>query len=194
VQHAYSLWCGLQASESIMRTLDHREASNTLADEQFRAEADARITEAMLTVNHLKKHTDSDVRGLHEGVRTEMRQRDGHVKELDSLARALVTRIHDLEGERSAAKDRMSSDTDGKVKMVSEHMALGQQQTLERLLVLERVLQREAELRQQADAEVRQELGELLVVFKSQAGGEEAGRKEAHREIRTEVNPHKSTH
>ena len=51
------------------------------------------------------------------------------------MARALVARIHDLEGDRSAAWDRTSADTDGKVKMVAEHMAIGQQQTVRPLFL-----------------------------------------------------------
>ena len=177
----------LQAGESNARTRDKRENDHFELFQQQKKEADAGLKQALEEVLRFRREIEGDVSRLNQETRNEIRERDGHVQQLDALARTVTGRIKNLEAERSSMMDNVMAEMDKRLRLVQDDGKRQQQQSLERLLVLERIIQRETDERTKGDIEVRQELSQVLLAVKAVSKQEATHRLGMHRELRAEL-------
>ena len=83
--------------------------------------------------------------------------------------------------------DAVMTEMERRLKLQQDDGKRQQQQSLERLLVLERILQRETDERTRGDIEVRQELSQALLAIKAVSKQEETQRMGMERELRAEL-------
>lgn len=157
----------LQAGEANARTMDKRETDHFDTFAQQKREADSRIKEVLEEMLRFRREVEADVRSLNQETRNEIRQRDAHVQQLDALARTLTGRLKAVEEERKALMDDVTAEIDQRLKLLQDDGKRQQQQQLERLMVLERIIQRETDERTKGDVEVRQELSQVLLAVKA---------------------------
>jgi hypothetical protein len=177
----------LQAGEANARTMDRREAEHFGSVQQQKHETDSKIKEVMEEMLRLRRETEGDVRGLNQETRNEIRERDAHIQQLDALARTLTGRLKVVEQDQAALMDNVMVEVDKRLKAMQDEGKRQQQQQLERLLVLERIIQRETDERTKADIEVRQELSQIMLAVKAVSKQEATYRLGLQRELRAEV-------
>ncbi len=86
--------CGMQAGESNLRTLDKRETSNTNTAQQSMVEMELRMRDMSAEMTRFKRQVETDVRGMVDGMRAELRQREGVIQQLDSVTRGLALQVY----------------------------------------------------------------------------------------------------
>lgn len=177
----------LQATESVSRTLDRREQTNADAAEKQFTDLELKLRESMHEISRMKRSSDSGMQVVNSETQKELQQRDGHLQQLDGLARALVSRLKTVEEDMVTVLQKVLTELDKRAASLREEMNKGDHQTVEKLLLLERVLKREAEERARGDVEIRQELSEVLMTVKTAAAQEAAQRASMQRELRSDV-------
>lgn len=177
----------LQAGEANSRTQDKREADHFDALQLKTREMDAKLKEVLEEMLRFRREVEGDVSGLNQETRNEIRERDGHVQQLDALARTLTGRLKAVEEDRAKITDSMMSEMDRRMKLLQDDGKRQQQQSLERLMVLERIIVRETDERTKGDIEVRQELSQVLLAVKAVSKSEATHRLGIQRELRAEV-------
>ena len=177
----------LQAGEANARAYDKREADHFDTCQQQKQEVDSRLKEVLEEMMKLRRETESDVQGLNQETRNEIRERDAHVQQLDALARTLAGRLKAVETDRAEIMDSVMAEMDRRLKLIQDDGKRQQQQQLERLMVLERIIQRETEERQKGDIDTRQEMSSVLLAVKAVSKQEATHRLGMQRELRAEV-------
>jgi hypothetical protein len=85
--------CYAQAGESNLRTLDKRETSNTNTAQQSMVEMELRMRDMSAEMTRFKRQVETDVRSMVDGMRAEIRQREGVIQQLDSVTRGLTLQV-----------------------------------------------------------------------------------------------------
>ena len=82
-----------QAGESNLRTLDKRETANTNASQQGMVEMELRLRDMSAEMTRFKRHVETETRAAIDGIRTDLRHREGMIQQLDAAARGLALQV-----------------------------------------------------------------------------------------------------
>lgn len=177
----------IQAGESNLRSLDRREATNTNAGQQGSVDLEMQVREVQAEVARFKRAVEGEVRAVVEAMKSELRQREGVIQQLDASVRGLQLQLKGAEEARMASEREIKTAVERRFEGMQASVTKQEQQIVDRGLALERVLQREADERARGDAMIRQELEQALVVVKNASQKEEAGRLSLHKELRGQI-------
>lgn len=177
----------LQAGESNLRTLDKRETTNANAGQQGMIDYEMKMRETAAEMARFKRLVESEMRGIIEGVKSELRQRESIIQQLDTTCRGLTLQVSAMEEVRASADRDMMTAVERRCDKISEENSRNEQLSIERGLALERVLQREADERATEDTQIRQTLDDALQAMKSANITEASQRVLIHKELRAQV-------
>eukprot|EP00284_Hemiselmis_tepida_P009808 CAMPEP_0174923116 /NCGR_PEP_ID=MMETSP1355-20121228/6363_1 /TAXON_ID=464990 /ORGANISM="Hemiselmis tepida, Strain CCMP443" /LENGTH=401 /DNA_ID=CAMNT_0016168771 /DNA_START=1 /DNA_END=1203 /DNA_ORIENTATION=- len=177
----------LQAGESSYRILEKREASAEGSTQQLRQESEIRMTEVGQDVGRLRRQVEAELRQLSETSKAEMKQRDAQLQQLDAVARSTILELRAVEDRAVALEQELKAGVERRLGIMGEGIAKAELTQLERIMAVERLLEKEAGQRTKGDVEVRQELEDILQAVKATAKAEAGERSTMHRELRGEV-------
>ena len=177
----------LEAGESSYRILEKREATVEGSTQQLRQESELKMSEVGHDVARLRRQVEEELRQLNETTRAEMRQRDSHMQQLDAVAKSTILQLRSVEERNLALEQELKSGLERRLGIMMQGIAKNDQGHIDRMLAVERLLDKEALERVKGDAEVRQELQDIMQAVKNTAKTEQTERNTMHRELRGEV-------
>lgn len=83
----------IQAGESNLRALDRREVTNTNAGQQGVIEVELKLKETQGEMARFKRVVEGEVRGIVDAMKSELRQREGIIQQLDASVRGLQLQV-----------------------------------------------------------------------------------------------------
>lgn len=177
----------MQAEESSHRIFEKREALQEGSTQQLRQETELRMAETNGELGRLRKRVEAELRTLNDTTKNKIRERDGHMQQLDAVIRSTILQLKTTEERSIALQQELKAGIERRLGIMSEGIARNNQAVLERLLGLERVVDREASERLKEDVEIRQELEGVIQAVKNTAIAEASERSELHRLLHGEV-------
>ncbi len=167
--------------------LEKREASVEGLVQQSRQEAELKVAEANQELVRLRRQVEAEVKALNEATRNEIRQRDGHMQQLDTVARSTILQLKALEERSASLEMELKAGTERRLSIMSEGIARNQQLLLDKFLAHERLLEKEVSERIKSDADVRRELEDMLQAVKNAAKTESSERAQLFKELHKQV-------
>ncbi len=170
-----------------MRVLEKREASVEGLLQQYRQEGELKVVEANSEISRLRRQVEAELKALNETTRNEIRQRDGHMQQLDTVARSSILQIKALEERSASLEVELKASVERRLGIMSEGIARYEQASLDRFIAHERLLEKEVTERVKADVEVRRELEDTLQAVKSAAKADANDREQGYREMKRQI-------
>ena len=177
----------IMAGEANTRTLDKREAGGQQALAAQRGDIELKMREMLAEMVRFKQGLESEFRGQMQTIQAELKQRDTAMLQVEAQAREWVRHSRAADEQRARMETELKASVEKRLLVVQDATRKMEADHLDRVAVLERLMQREADERVQGDEQTRKDLEDGINVLRKASEREELAIERLQADLRSEL-------
>ena len=177
----------IMAGEANTRTLDKREAGGQQALAAQRGDIELKMREMLAEMARFKQGLESEFRGQMQTIQAELKQRDTAMLQVEAQAREWVRHSRAADEQRARMETELKASVEKRLLVVQDATRKMEADHLDRVAVLERLMQREADERVQGDEQTRKDLEDGINVLRKASEREELAIERLQADLRSEL-------
>ena len=177
----------VMAGEANTRTLDKREAGGQQTLVQSRSEMELKIREMVSEVGRFKQNMETEVRGQMDVVRSELKQRDTAMLQVEAQAREWVRHSRNSDEQRTKTENELKASVEKRLLLVQDATRKMEASHIGRIAGLERLLQKEVEERVAGDEQTSRGFEDAVNILRNGSEREELAFQKIQEDLRSEL-------